>query len=294
MKYHWTSYFSLVVMVMIWGSAFALTRMALQGFSPVGVASGRLLLGALVVAPIAIMSGQGLPKTLKNWGWCGLLGVTNFVVPFTLIAWGQLEVPSNITATIVSSIPLFVLFFSWLFLKTPVSKRKWVGFTIGLIGLIWLADPRSDAAQTIHLLSYIAILAACMGMALGAVIISMMPNMPSIQAMSGTLIVSALVALPFGWREIDPGMASQTAIIGLLLLGVLPTGIAQILRHFTVKRTSPVFVATATYLIPIWAGFLGYLFLDERLSLPAVLAYALIVTGLLISRDRAKKRPRQP
>lgn len=125
-------------------------------------------------------------------------------------------------------------------------------------------------------------------------IISMMPNMPSIQAMAGTLIVAALVALPFGWREINPGMASQTALIGLLTLGVLPTGIAQILRHFTVKRTSPVFVSIAVYIIPIWAGFLGYLFLDEKLSLPAVLAYALIVTGLLISRDRAKRRPRQP
>lgn len=127
MKHHWTSYFSILVLVTIWGSAFALTRVALQGFSPVGVASGRLMLAALTVAPIAIISGQGLPKTLKNWGWCGLLGVTNFVVPFTLIAWGQLEVPSTITATFISAIPLFVLFFSWVLLKDPISKRKWIG-----------------------------------------------------------------------------------------------------------------------------------------------------------------------
>lgn len=294
MKHHWTSYFSIFVLVTIWGSAFALTRVALEGFSPVGVASGRLILAAMTVAPIAILAGQGLPKTLKNWAWCGLLGVTNFVVPFTLIAWGQLEVPSTITATFISAIPLFVLFFSWVLLKDPISKRKWIGFTVGFFGLIWLSDPRTFLTGDAHILSYLAILAACVGMALGSIIIRLMPDMKPIQAMAGTLIVGAIISMPFGLSEVSAGMVNTPALIGLVALGVLPTGLAQILRFVTVKRTSPIFVSVVGYLIPIWAGILGIVFLDEILTLQAIIAYGLIITGLLISRDKLKPPLPQP
>lgn len=294
MKYHWTSYFSIAVLVTIWGSAFALTSVALEGFSAVGVASGRIMLAALTVAPIAIISGQGFPKTLKHWGWCGLLGVTNFVVPFTLIAWAQLKIPSNIAATFIAAIPLFVLFFSWVLLKDPISKRKWFGFGVGFLGLVWLADPRTFVSGTAPILSYLAIIAACIGMALGGIVIRVMPNLKPIQAVAGTFIVGAVVSMPFGLSEVMEGVANRPALTGLVILGVLPTGIAQILRYFTVKRTSPVFVAVVGYLIPIWAGVLGVVFLNETLTLQAITAYGLIVAGLLISRDRVKKRPQQP
>ena len=291
MKIDWIAYGSIAILVMIWGGAFALTAVALEGFSPMGVASGRMALAALIVVPIAIVTGRGLPKTLNHWMWAGLLGVFNFAVPFMLVSWGQLQVPSSITAAYISAIPLFVLVFSRVILKYPVSIRRWIGFAIGFAGLIWLADPREILVSNAGLLPQLAIISATVGMAMGTIIIRLMPNLHPLTAIAGALIVGSIVSLPFGIGNIMSADASLRPLVGLLLLGLLPTGIAQVLRFFTVKRTSPVFVSTIGYLVPIWAGVLGVLFLHETIGLNEVIAYVLIVSGLLIARERRKTAP---
>ena len=76
-------------------------------------------------------------------------------------------------------------------------------------------------------------------------------------------------------------------MVALLALGVFQTGLAQFLRYVAIRRAGPVFVSIVAYLIPIWAGVLGVAFLDESITVAAVAAYALILCGILIARDRA-------
>ena len=288
MKIDWIAYGAVAILVLIWGGTFAATRVALEGFSPMAVASGRLILATLIVVPTALISGHGLPKTVEHWVWTGVLGLINFALPFSLIAWGQLEVPSSITATYISAIPLFVLLFSWLFLKEIISLRKWIGFTVGFAGLVWLAHPWEVLSLGGSLLPHLSILLATTGMALGSIVIRKMPNLHPLTAIAGAFIVASVASLPFGATTLVQTDYIARPVIGLVLLGVFSTGIAQVLRFFTVKRTSAVFVSVVGYIIPIWAGILGIWLLDETITLSAIIAYGLIIVGLLIARDRRK------
>lgn len=288
MKTDWVAYAAIAVLVLIWGGTFAMTRVALEGFPPMAVASGRLVLAALIVVTVAISTGHGLPKTREHWLWTGMLGMINFALPFSLIAWGQLEVPSSITATYISVVPLFVLLFSWLILRETVSPRKWVGFAVGFAGLIWLAHPWEVISLGGSLLPHGAILIATAGMALGSVIIRKMPDLHPLTGVAAAFIVASIASLPFGAGALMHTDYTLRPVIGLLLLGVFSTGIAQVLRFFTVKRTSAIFVSIVGYLIPIWAGILGIWLLNETISTNAIIAYALIIIGLLIARDRRK------
>ncbi len=288
MKLDWIAYGALAILVLIWGSTFAATRIALEGFSPMAVASGRLGLAAIIIVAFTFATGHRLPKGRSEWGWVALLGVVNFAFPFSLIAWGQLVVPSSITATYISAIPLFVLLFSWLILKQQISLRKWIGFAIGFAGLVYLAHPWQVLGEGGSLLPHFAILFATSGMALGSIVIRLMPNLHPLTAMSGAMIVATLVSLPFGGAALWSAEVSMRPLLGLLLLGTMSTGVAQVLRFFTVKRTSAVFVSIVGYLIPIWAGVLGVVILGEVITLTAVFAYTLIIIGLLIARDRKR------
>lgn len=291
MKTDWLSYAFIVFLVIVWGSAFGLTSVALNGFSPIETSFGRTALAAVVVAGVAIISGQGIPNTLLEWRWLSILGIIGLAAPVTLLSWAQQSIPSTVAAIFISSVPLFILLATRLILREPVSRRKWTGFAIGFAGLVWLAGPAAisqigDEGQAVAQLACILV---AIGYASGGILIKLMPSIPPFRATAGTMISGAVFLAPFGYSAFETALVVPTVpLIALITLGVLPSGIGQNIRYIVVKRRGPVFMSIVGFLIPIWAGFVGLFILDEPLTLHTVSAYAVILVGLLISRDRRK------
>ena len=291
MKFDWIAYVSVAFLVVIWGSAFGLTTVALEGFSPVETSFGRTALAAVVVAGVAIASGQGLPNSLLEWRWLSLLGIVGLAAPVTLLSWAQLSIPSSVAAIFISSVPLFILLGARVILREAVSKRKWIGFAIGFAGLIWLAGPaaiRQVGAEG-QAVAQLACILVALGYASGGIIIKVMPAIPPFRATAGTMISGAVFLLPFGYSALETALGAQIIpLIALIALGILPSGIGQLIRYFVVKRRGPVFMSVVGFLLPVWAGFIGFFMLDEALTLHTMSAYTIILGGLLIARDRRK------
>ena len=292
MKTDWLSYFFVAFLVIVWGSAFGLTSVALEGFSPVETSFGRTALAAFIVAGVAIASGQGIPNTWLEWRWLSLLGVFGLAAPVTLLTWAQLSIPSSVAAIFISSVPLFILLATRVILREPVSRRKWTGFAIGFTGLVWLAGPAaiSQVGSEGQAIAQLACILVAIGYASGGILIKVMPSIPPFRATAGTMISGAVFLLPFGYSAFETALgAPMVPLIALIALGILPSGIGQNVRYIVVKRRGPVFMSVVGFLIPVWAGFVGFVILDEALTWHTVSAYAIIVGGLLISRDRVKK-----
>lgn len=291
MKTDWLSYVFVAFLVIVWGSAFGLTTVALEGFSPVETSFGRTALAAIVVAGVAIISGQGLPNTLLEWRWLSILGILGLAAPVTLLSWAQQSIPSTVASIFISSVPLFILLATRIVLREPVSKRKWTGFAIGFAGLVWLAGPAaiSQIGSEGQAIAQLACILVAIGYASGGIIIKLMPSVPPFRATAGTMISGAVFLSPFGYTAFETALGAPTVpLIALIVLGILPSGIGQNIRYFVIKRRGPVFMSVVGFLIPIWAGFVGFVILDEPLTLHTVSAYAVILGGLLISRDRRK------
>ena len=292
MKTEWLPYVLVAILVVIWGSAFGLTSVALEGFSPVETSFGRTALAAVVVTLIAIVSGQGIPNTLMEWRWLSLLGIVGLAAPITLLSWAQLSIPSTVASIFISSVPLFILLATRMILREPVSRRKWTGFAIGFGGLVWLAGPAAISQVGVEgqAIAQLACILVAMGYASGGIIIKVMPPLPPFRATAGTMISGAVFLLPFGYSAFETALgAPMIPLIALIALGILPSGIGQNIRYIVVKRKGPVFMSLVGFLLPVWAGFVGFFILDEALTLHTVSAYAIILGGLLISRDRVKK-----
>lgn len=291
MKTDWIAYVAVAFLVIIWGSAFGLTTVALEGFSPVETSFGRTALAAIIVAGVAIAAGQGLPNTFLEWRWLSMLGIFGLALPVTLLSWAQLSIPSSVAAIFISSVPLFVLLGARVILKEPVSKRKWTGFAIGFAGLVWLAGPSaiSQIGAEGQAVAQLACILVAVGYASGGIIIKLMPEIAPFRATAGTMISGAVILAPFGYTAISTAqLAAPIPLIALIALGVLPSGLGQLTRYFVVKRRGPVFMSVVGFLLPIWAGFVGFVWLNEDLSFHTVSAYAIILAGLLIARDRRK------
>ncbi|MXU65523.1 DMT family transporter [Oceanomicrobium pacificus] len=289
----WLSAGGVGLLVVIWGSSFFLTSLSLDGYAPLAVAGGRIFIAAIFVTAFALLSGQGLPRSLRDWGWSALVGIVSLALPFSLLSWAQLFVPTNIVAIFISAVPLFILLLARLVLKEAISLRKWTGFGIGFLGLVWLSSPGSmpDLPLRDLALPIAALALTCLCYATGAILIRIMPPMRPLQGTAGAMICASAVTLPLG---LGAGLAAAPLVtlpaLALLALGLLPTGLAQTLRFFIIRRRGPVYMSIVGYLIPLWAGFLGIVVLGEELRASAALAYGLIILGVLVSRDGRGKR----
>lgn len=292
MNRDWISFLSVAILVVIWGSAFGLTAVALDGFTPFEVSFGRTLLAAIVVTIVAIASGQGLPNTLLEWQWVSLIGIVGLAIPVTALAWAMQSVPSSVASIFIAAVPLFILAMARIILKERISKRKWLGFVIGFSGLAWLAGPSAlgDLGKTGQGLAQLVLIVTALGYASGGIIIKLMPEIPPFRATAGSMIAGSIFLAPFGSSALVSALhVPIIPLLALLALGFFSSGIGQLIRYFTVKRKGPVFMSVVGYMLPIWAGFVGYFILDEAMTWHTISAYIIILGGLIISRDRARK-----
>lgn len=288
---------TLALMSAIWGSSFLLVTLSLRLFEPAEVVSGRLLIGGGFLAIVVLLTRQSFHGLLAHWHWLLLVSVFNYAIPFFLMAWAQQTVSSSTTAIFMSGIPLYTLLLTRIMLDQQVSARRWFGFLIGCVGLIGLAmangaNPSLTAGSN---LPYGALILAGTMLAGGSIIIRRMPSMPSLPATSVLLIIGGLLLLPFGGINIwqtgvetiskDVMTPAFGALMALVFLAVVPTGLGQFMRTFTIQIFGPVFYSLVGYLIPIVATVLGVFILDEVVSPQIIGAFALILVGLLLAHD---------
>lgn len=290
MKQDWISIGSVALLTVVWGSSFALITVALQGFPPLGVAVFRVLFSAVSLAVLARALGHPLPRDPKVWGWCAAIGLMSLLVPFFLIAWGQQSVPSALASIYISASPLFVLLLSRLVLGEVVSARRWGGFAVGFFGIVMLTGPGAlTQLGTGDVLPQLALLAAAACYAGSSVLIRKMPEIPPVPASAASQIAAGVFALPLVPLALPDAMPAAGPLLAIAVLGVVQTGLAHILRYFTVKRSGPVFMSTVGYLIPLWATLLGVGLLDETLTGPQMAGFALIIGGLVLARKRQRR-----
>ena len=73
-------------------------------------------------------------------------------------------------------------------------------------------------------------------------------------------------------------------------MGVVPTGIAWLLRFRILKNNGLVFQAQVAYLIPIFGIILGYIFLKELITIKVLVAVAAVITGIyFVKKSNSKK-----
>ena len=79
-----------------WGFAFLLIALALDSFPPLTLVTIRLVVGALILYLIMRWQGLSLPRERRWWLYFVALSIMGNLLPFTLISWGQLHIPSGI------------------------------------------------------------------------------------------------------------------------------------------------------------------------------------------------------
>jgi drug/metabolite transporter (DMT)-like permease len=289
---HWLLLFALVAM---WGSAFALTGIAVRGVDPLPLVALRLLMAAVLLTAFALVRGQRFPWRGRFWLFALLISLAGNALPFTLISFGQIRVASGLTGIMMGIMPLAVMVMAHFFVAGErLNAIKASGFLLGFAGLVVLVGPaallqlQGVGSELFYLL---AILGGALCYATNTIIARHRPPADPVLAAAAVMIAGSLIMAPVGLPEAPAALAAAPtdSLWAMAGLGVVATAIATVVFLQLVTVAGPSFTSFINYLIPLWAFAVGILFMGEDPEPRALVALVLILGGIAVSEIGARR-----
>jgi len=272
---------SLVLLSLLWGSAFLFIDVIVEEVEPLTTVAARLLIASLVLAPAAWLTRSGLPPP-SAWGAVALMAVLNNAVPFSLITAAQEHIDSSLAAALIGTMPLFVLLLT---MATGTESPTWersLGLGIGFVGAVVIVGPDLTDITDSSSVSQLAVLAASLSYAVSTVVARQWAHGPPLSLSAAQLVIAALVMAPIALIVEGPhdGGLSLRVAAALIALGIGGSGLAYLLFYALVQRLAATQVALVSYMIPVVAAMLGWAVLDERIAPSLFVGLALIIAGV--------------
>lgn len=284
----------LLLLSVIWGGSFAAIRVTLDDVPVASAVALRVAGAALVLWGIVGWRGLEIPRAPRVWGALLVMGLLNNVVPFTLISWGQLTVPSGLAAIVNASTAIFgVLVAALVFRDERLTSRRLAGVVLGFGGVVVVIGPDRLLALDLAALPQLALVAAALSYACAAVWARrMLAGLAPQVAAAGMLTGASLMAVPLAlWVDgMPPALPRPAALAALGYLAIVATAGAYLLYYRVLGMAGAGNLSLVTLLTAPIAIALGAILLAEALPLRAFAGFALIATGLLILDGRLLRR----
>lgn len=281
-------WFYLFVLSLIWGSSFILIKKGLVGLTALQLGSLRIIFAALFLIFIGFKSLQKIRR--EQWKYLAITSLFGTFLPAYLFAIAETEIDSATTGILNSLTPLITLLLGVLTFGILVQKRQVLGVFIGLLGsgLIVYSGFVNHPEQN-YFYAFL-VLIACFCYALNVNLIKKyLSDLNSLSITAGNfailIVPASLILLSTDFTEVVNSSEVRYSMLFILILGVLGTGIANIIFFKLIQISSPVFATSVTYLIPIVACLWG--FLDGELLSPFQLIGAFVVLiGVYLSAKK--------
>ncbi len=184
----------------LWGSTWLAIRIGLDSLTPMFAVGLRFFIASLFVFVVMKISKLKLQTDVLSIKLYVFLGFFSFIIPFSLVYWGEQFVPSGLTSVVFAVFPFFVILFSWLMIPNEkIGIYKSLGSLIGFIGIaiIFWEDITFDFSK--YLLGMIAILSSAAIQGLAAVVIKKHGSNLNPLAMNFiSLLLAGVVLIPAG------------------------------------------------------------------------------------------------
>jgi drug/metabolite transporter (DMT)-like permease len=296
---------ALLTLYIVWGSTYLAIRLAVATMPPFYMASLRFLIAGLGLFLWRwLVSKDPLPTRLelRNTAIAGaflLLGGNG------LVSWAEQSIPSGLAALLVSTMPLWMAAMQMLLpqYRTTPSWQTLLGIALGFAGVLLLINPFQTGLQEVNLLGAVVTTLASILWAFGSLYGSKakLPASPMMGTALEMLCGSAMLALA-GTLTGEPARLniaaiSTSSLMGLLYLIVFGSLIAFSAYTWLLRAAPPSLTSTYSYVNPLVAIAIGYLFIGEVITPRTLIAALVIISAVALttlgSSAASKKAARQ-
>lgn len=271
----------LILVTIIWGGTFLVTKETLRLIGPFTYLSLCYLVATLT---LVLIFRKRLWRITKAEVLCGLLiGVVLFAgYAFQTVGmqWTSVSKTGFITGLYVPLVPLLAL----LLLRQRIAGTAWIGMGLSVLGLFLLSvnkqlTPGFGPAEWL-------VLGAAFAFALQIVLISKFA--PAMDAINLAIIqlaltdVLSLIAVPLNREPLAP--PPLLAWVPVILLGTIDMAFTLLAMNRIQQFVSSTRAALVYSLEPLWAAFFGVVFAGDILGIVAWIGCGCIFAGMVIGR----------
>jgi drug/metabolite transporter (DMT)-like permease len=278
----------LSILSLIWGSSFILIKKGLIGLSPIQLGSLRILFAGFFLILVGFKSLSKI--SFQQWKFIALTAFFGTFIPAYLFAIAQTEIDSSVSSILNSLTPLNTLVLGSLAFGLHFRRNQIIGVIIGLIGsaLLILNGAMNHPEQNYYYALLVIIASICYATNVNLVK-KHLSGMAPLSITTGNFLVlllpAALILYFTDFLNVVSIPQVQHSMLFIVVLGVIGTGIANIIFFKLIQLSSPVFATSVTYLIPIVAFFWGLL--DHEMLTPIQFVGAFIVLiGVYLSAKK--------
>lgn len=264
-----------------WGASFLFIAIAIDHVATGVVPVARLFFGILALACFPAARKR---IAREDIGRVALLGLVAMTIPFYLYPLAEHSVSSSVTGMINGSIPVTTVVAAAILTRTMPSRRRIMAVLIGFVGIAFISfgSVGDDKGASIHGVLFLLVATCCYAFT------SILSR--EMQVKYGTLTVllwqemfALLFSLPLGIPAFFDSSFSWSALFALMVLGSLGTGFAYVMYGMLMVRAGAVRGVIGVFFTPIVATILGLVFLDESVTMLAVVGMCIVIAGAYLT-----------
>ncbi|MEP7064156.1 MAG: DMT family transporter [Betaproteobacteria bacterium] len=273
------------MLALIWGCNWPVLKMGVSEMAPLTFRALTLPLAAIGMLTWSKLSGNTI-RVPQGW-WPKVLVLAGLSITGWngLVLFGVQQLPSGRSAILAYTMPVWATLMSLLLLHEPMSRRKVIGFVLGMSGMfLLLGDDARHLART-PTGAYL-IIGAAMMWALGTVLLRKWQPPIAQSALSGWMMLVGWVPLLLVAPLFDDAGLAQFAHLSprawfAIAYNIFLAGTVAHLTWYTLARTMPVAVSSMASLpVPVVGVFAGMILLGERPGVTEWAALALVIAAL--------------
>lgn len=260
-----------------WGASFLFIAIAIDHVATGVVPVARLAFGALALACVPAARKRIDREDIRK---VALLGFVAMTVPFYLYPLAEKSVASSVAGMINGSIPVTTVLAAAILTRTVPSRKRVIAVLVGFVGiaLISFGSVGDGKGASVHGVLFLLFATCCYAFT------SILSR--EMQVKYGTLTVllwqelfALLFSLPLGIPAFADSEFAWSALLSLMVLGALGTGLAYVLYGMLMVRAGAVRGVIGVFFTPIVATFLGVIFRDEKVTVLAVIGMLVVICG---------------
>jgi drug/metabolite transporter (DMT)-like permease len=250
--------------VVIWGSGFLATKVALHYTAPFTFLTLRFIFGISCLVPLVLVIRPQWPATRTELGHTVVAGLFMHAVYLGGSHYTQyLGVSAGITAVLLSSQPLLTALIASRWMGEKLAARQWGGIAIGLAGVVLVVWHKIDIRE-MTAGSLLAVLISLVGVTTGTLYQRVFCPLVDLRSAAFVQFVACLfVFTPLAWL-VDGFRVLWSwplfAAIVFLVIGASLLAVSAL--HSLMRRGQATRVTSLLYLTPVFAVVPEYLWFD--------------------------------
>lgn len=285
---------ALLLLAVLWGSAFPMIKLGLEGLSAPHLTLARHLVASACFVPFLVLTGRRLWPERRDLAYFLLIGTLGIGIYHLALNLGELRVSAGAASLIIATAPAITAIMAYLIVGDRMPALGWLGSAVSFLGvvLIVLGDGSGIGVNPFALLILLSAIVTSLFFVLQRPLFARYRpvEVTAFATWGGT--VPLLLFLP--GLAADVASAPAQALLATGYLGVFPSALAYTLLAFALSVAPVTQVTAFLYSIPVFSLLFSFLFLGEVPSELTLLGGAVAIAGIVIVNVAKSREARRP